>query len=406
MRERGAAAEWDGPGLSGRQLRRFRWSNVLWALIYPQRNQQLVPTISGVLLIALSLGIGMAAYNASNNILFITLALLLACLILSGVVSWLNFARVRWRLLLPPAARAGQTTTLTLELANTKAFLPTYGLACALEVQPVSTDEPARPETTFTAKGRDVRAILAAKPAGATTVLRLPARLDPQGSASLDWAWQPPRRGQWRIALRSVGSFFPFGFFNKKLATTFARDLLVWPAPVEYRRCPAAGARWTGGSERTARTGSGTDLLALRRYAAGDSHRLIHWKASARTGQLLVRQFAAESVEHYTLWLQTEAARWPRPEQFERALSLCATLAEDLFRAGSLGGVMVDGEPIQPVRQVRDLEAWLDRLAVLQPRTVAPGQGGTFFQPNLMTFAPDGPAGAAALIDGKPAATA
>lgn len=406
MRERGAAAEWEGPGQPGSQRRRFRWSNVLWALIHPQRSQHLVPTISGALLIALSLGIGMAAYNASNNILFITLALLLACLILSGVVSWLNFARVRWRLLLPPAARAGQTATLTLELCNTKSFLPTYGLECALEVQPVPAEGAARPETTFTAKGRDVKAILAAKPAGATTVLRLPARLDPQASVALDWAWQPPRRGRWRVALRHVGSFFPFGFFNKRLATSCTRELLVWPAPVEYRRRAATGARWTGGNERTTRSGSGTDLLALRRYAPGDSHRLIHWKASARTGQLLVRQFAAESVEHFTLWLQTEAARWPRPEQFESALSLCATLAEDLFRAGSLGGVMLDGEPLQPVRQVRDLEAWLDRLATLQPRAVAPGQGGVASQPNLMTFVPDGPAGVAALIDGQPAATA
>ncbi|HYD84424.1 MAG TPA: DUF58 domain-containing protein, partial [Opitutus sp.] len=87
-----------------------------------------MPTVSGVLLIGLSLGIGLAAYNASNNILFITLSLLLACLILSGVLSWLNFRRVSWRLQVAPPLRAGQEAVVTLEVRNGKRVLPTYGL--------------------------------------------------------------------------------------------------------------------------------------------------------------------------------------------------------------------------------------------------------------------------------------
>ena len=83
-------AGWQGPGARGPK-RRFTWNAVLWALVFPQRGQRILPTLSGTLLIALSLGIGMAAYNSANNILFITLSLLLACLILSGVLSWLNF---------------------------------------------------------------------------------------------------------------------------------------------------------------------------------------------------------------------------------------------------------------------------------------------------------------------------
>ena len=83
----------------------------------------MVPTVSGVLLIGLSLGIGMTAYNSSNNILFITLALMLACLILSGVLAWFNFSKVRWQIARP---------ALALELVNGKTFLPTYGLDCAM----------------------------------------------------------------------------------------------------------------------------------------------------------------------------------------------------------------------------------------------------------------------------------
>ncbi|MFI5357856.1 MAG: DUF58 domain-containing protein [Opitutales bacterium] len=409
MTATGTVADWEGPGVPGRARPGFRWSALLWALIYPRRGQHMAPTVSGALLIALSLGIGTAAYNSSSNILFITLALLLACLILSGVLSWLNFSRVRWRLLLPPAARAGQATTITLELSNTKRLLPTYGLECTIGATAVAKAGPLRPESTFTARGLDVRAILRQQPEEAHGRLRLPARLDPQEAVPLDWSWVPPTRGRWKLEVQSVGSLFPFGFFHKKLRAAVQRDLIVWPAPVAYRRRAEAGARWLSGTERTARPGSGSDLLALRRYAPGDSHRLIHWKASARTGQLLVRQFAAESVEGYTVWVQADVLRWPRAGQFERLVGFCATLAEDLFRSGQLRAMAIDDSPVLPVRQVRELEAMLDRLAVLEPQDLA-GRPAAGLTPkakrNLLTFAPDGEAGVVALIDGAQAATA
>jgi uncharacterized protein (DUF58 family) len=163
----------------------------------------------------------------------------------------------------------------------------------------------------------------------------------------------------------------------------------------------------SAGLRRTTRTGGGTDLLALRRYAPGDSHRLIHWKASARAGRLLVRQFAAEAGERHVLWLRTDAAGWPRAEQFERAVSLAATLAEDLFRADRLAGVALDAGPPVTVRRGRDLEAWLDRLAVIAPRPAVAGEpawarGGA----GVITFAPDGRHAVSALLHGEPFATA
>lgn len=145
------AAGWSGPGARGRK-RRFTWNALLWALVFPQRGQRILPTLSGTLLIALSLGIGMAAYNSANNILFITLSLLLACLILSGVLSWLNFRGVAWRLELAPPLRAGHEAVVGLGLRNRKTFLPTYGLWFELQARPVEDGPPSAPQSTITGK--------------------------------------------------------------------------------------------------------------------------------------------------------------------------------------------------------------------------------------------------------------
>lgn len=404
------SAAWSGPGT--RTRRRFTWNALLWSLVYPQRGHRIRPTVSGVLLIGLSMGIGTAAYNSSSNILFITLSLLLACLILSGVLSWLNLRGVEWRLQLAPPLRAGHESAVALELRNGKSFLPTYGLWFELAAQATHDGPQQRAESTLTARGIDVRAALAkADEQEVRGRLALRTRLEPGGDARLDWVFKPVARGVVRVELAGVGSLFPFGFLKKEIGTELRAEAVVWPAPVEYRRQAAAAARRPAGGERVARAGSGGDLLALRRYSAGDSHRLIHWKASARMQTLLVRQFAAERAEGFSIWLQTEAAVWTRPEQFELLVSFCATLAEDLFRAGRLTGVALDAEPPIPVRRGHDLDAFLDKLAVVQP-TAEVGDGRaeddreSRGRENVMTFAPDGARGVVALVDGEPAASA
>ncbi len=409
----GPAAGWSGPGARSKR-RRFTWNALLWALIFPQRGQRILPTLSGTLLIALSLGIGMAAYNSANNILFITLSLLLACLILSGELSWLNFRGVAWRLELAPPLRAGHEAVVGLGLRNGKPFLPTYGLWFELLARPVEEGPPPPPKSTITGNDLgdlDVRAAWKqAALAEQRGQLFLRERLDPRGELRLDWLFKPTKRGRLSVELAGIGSQFPFGFLRKHLTTELREERFVWPAPVDYRRLAEAGARRTAGGERAARAGQGLDLLALRRYASGDSHRLIHWKASARSRTLLVRQFAAETTEGFSIWLRTDAAIWTRPEQFERLVSFCATLAEDLFRAGQLTALAIDDEAPLPVRRVRDLEQLLDRLAIIQPRKeLGPGHAVLAAEPkakrNVLTFAPDGAHAVAAYVDGEKTAT-
>jgi len=224
----------------------------------------------------------------------------------------------------------------------------------------------------------------------------------------IEWLTKPGRRGLWRVELERVGSLFPFGFLRKEMGTQLGADAIVWPAPVEYRWHAVGAPRRIPGGERVARAGSSGDLLALRRYAVGDSHRLIHWKASARTRSLLVRQFAAETAEGYSLWLWTDAGMWPRAEQFELLVSFVATLAEDLYRGGRLLRVAINAGAPLSIRRVHDLELFLDQLAVVRPFESAIGAMGERpgMKQNVITFAPDGPRGVAAYVGGEKAAAA
>jgi len=391
--------------------RRLVWRRVLWSLVWPSRHERIQPTISGVVLIGLSLGIGTAAYNSASNILFIALSLLLACLILSGALSWMNLRRLDWRLEIQPPLRAGQETEVGLLLRNGKRHLPTYALWFEFAASPFNRGEQARPESTITGRGIDVWAALAkvqAAPAEGTVHLR--TRLDPGAEARLGWIFTPARRGVLKIELLGVGSLFPFGFLKKMTGTELHTEVPVWPAPVEYRRYAGAGPRRPSGDRPKARAGNEGEMIALRRYEPGDSHRLIHWKASARTGRLLVRQFSAQDSEACSIWLRTDAAVWTRPEQFELLMSFAATLAQDLFRGGRLQSAAVDEGPSAPIRRVADLESFLDRLAEAHPRPAAPRPAAAAAEAgrprsNVLTFEPDGLRGVAAYLNGNKAAS-
>ncbi len=400
--------DWQGPGVEDRARRVFSWRTLLWSLVFPPRRHRIGPTVPGVFLMALAMSIGTAAYNTASNILFITLSLLLACLLLSGLMSWFNFMGVCWRLRPGGPWRAGHETLVTVEVKNTKSWLPTYGLWFELATRPQNTtDEPAQGAR----KELRVRDILAAAEKGMLRGrLFLRERLEAGGAASLDWVVKPERRGEARVELASVGSLFPFGFLKKDIGTGLKQTVLVWPAQVDYQSHGGMAARSGSQGRRTSRTGTGDDLLAVRRYGSGDSHRLIHWKASARLRQLMVRQFAAESHDGYVLQLDTPATVWPRAEQFDLLCRLAGTMAEDLFATGRLRGVRFDAGPLFDIRRQRDVEAFLDRLATLQPERNHRGNRGEPAKParhnNLITFAPDGPRGVAAYVNGSKTASA
>jgi uncharacterized protein (DUF58 family) len=397
-----SVADWRGPGAKERRAA-LSWHTLVWALVFPARRHRIAPTVSGIFLIVVALGIGMAAYNTANNILFITLSLLLACLLLSGLLSWFNFMGVCWRLQPLGPWRAGHDTLVSVEVANRKEWLPTYGLWFDLATQPRLA-----PEDVALPKDAKMKAVLAA--AGKLVTrgrVFHRVRIEAGGDAVVEWGVRPERRGEATVELVAVGSLFPFGFLKKNIGTGLKRSVLVWPAQTEYQWVGAMASLAGASGRRTARAGTGEDLLALRNYTRGDSHRLIHWKASARLGKLMIRQFAAESHDGYALRLDTSAKIWTESEQFELLCRFAGTLAEDLFAAGRLRSVSINGGARMDVRRVRDVETWLDMLARVKPvasdglksDAVASGK-------NLITFAPVGARGVAAYVDGQHAASA
>lgn len=371
------ATHWEGAFRWGRRRQEFSWAQLLWTMILPHRGTRNFPTAAGMLLLALAAAIAVAAYNTASNILFITLSLLLSCLLLHGLLDLLNFRRVSWRLIVRPPLRAGEESLAAVEVCNGKRIFPTHAIWFQL----------------------------AARRSGLEGLLALPGRLDPGGRARAEWTFVPARRGVERVEIAHAASQFPFGLARKSVGTRLRRDVRVWPARIPYEMVGAAASSRRPASIEVPRAGDGSELHNLRRYRAGDSHRHIHWKASARLRQLLVRQNAAESTATFFLHFDANTGAWTRPAQFEKACSLAATMAEDLYREQQLAGVSVNNGGEMPVRGLADLESFLDRLATIEPGEQERRQSVRRAVATI-TIEPEGEGGAIARLDGEIAARA
>ncbi len=351
--------DWSSVGVEARQRNwpeRFWW--LLWMIILPPETNRTRPTRAGAILIVVSFGIGLAAYNNANNVLFVALSLLLSSLILSGFLSWINFRGVRWRLSLPAHWRAGEPGPVRLELSNAKKITPTYNLlfharACRL---------------------------------GATESIHLPDRLEAGSEQALEWIFQPVERGSEKVEVLAVESLFPFGFLRKMSGGSLQREVWVWPARVPYEYKPPSSHQAHLAGEARRRPGTGADLLNLRQYRSGDPPRLVHWKASARLRELVVRQTGEEQQAGYHLVLNPIKALWGDPAQFERLCSFSASLAEDLFMVGRLRAVTIHGGRTQSMVRLADLQTFFDQLARLQPVEHAAGRAPE--GPDVITFQP------------------
>jgi len=368
--------QWSGPGARFWRWRDLHLGRFLLALFVPPRGQRVRPTVAGILLIVIALAIGLAAYNSASNILFIAFSLLLSTIVVSGILSWMNFSRMAWRLILQPPLRAGQQAVLNLEVINRKRFLPAYCLGFELK----------------TSSGESGRLVLR-------------QRLDPGERRKMEWAFQPRRRGRELVEMMGVSSKFPFGFLNKHFGGRVAREIYVWPARIVYEVSLGAFVSSESVGEAVPRPGHGTEFMSVRRYQPGDSHRHIHWKASARQRKLMVRQWLDENQRGYFLHIETPLVVWERAVQFERMCSLAASMAEDLFRQGQLlGAVINNGSPIL-TRRLTDLELLLDQLAVLEPIEHLDG-GRQLPLRNVITFQPMQREGVYAVLRGRTAASA
>lgn len=375
------ATSWADPGYFAHRSRLKNGVRILTQLIKPPRGHRTIPTKSGIMLILLSMGIGSAAYNTASNILFMVLALLLSALLLSGLLSWLNFQGTKWRLVCEQHFRAGEITPVKVEITNTKKLLPTMGLWFIVRAK--NNESMAR--------------------------IPLEESISPKSNGMLQWLFEPSKRGIETVEITGMESLFPFGFLRKLITEQGQKsqkhEVTVWPKRIEYQFALPALARSRSIGRTANLTGSGSELLNIREYRQGDPLRQVHWKATARMQRPMVREVAEEQQESFVVWVDAPAQLWQQGPQFETLCSIAASLAEDLFRKEKLYGFALGNGPLTTVKRAADLHSFMDALAKFSPTLKASVPPATNQIP-VISFSPSSMQRVEIHVDNFPAGSA
>jgi uncharacterized protein (DUF58 family) len=131
------------------------------------------------------------------------------------------------------------------------------------------------------------------------------------GRQERSWLVRTPlvRRGQFRIEPLQIRTGDPFGFFEASAGVGQGATLVVYPRvdPLPLWKLPPANIEGAHSSpERTLQT---TPLATtVRPYAPGDSMNRIHWRTTARLGEIQVKEFELEQTADAWIFLDLEAA--------------------------------------------------------------------------------------------------
>jgi uncharacterized protein (DUF58 family) len=231
-----------------------------------------------------------------------------------------------WLLVWPPLVVLG-AGILILVLAALGYVVRRPRLVIERQIQPprVTKGLPAIAYLNFSNQGRNpVPAIVASQPYGSSSVrIVLPRLLRGQSGVRV-YRLPTSRRGIFDIGPVEITRSDPFDFVRVTQHHAGNDQIWVYPQVFPFRPLPSGITRHLEGpSSDTAPEGSIT-FHRLREYVVGDDLRMIHWKSTARTGQLMVRH-NVDTSQPYTVVLVDVRPAVYSAETFETAVDAAAS---------------------------------------------------------------------------------
>ncbi|MFE4725063.1 DUF58 domain-containing protein [Microbacterium sp. NPDC056736] len=151
-------------------------------------------------------------------------------------------------------------------------------------------------------------------------------RLAAGQSAEELFAIPTSRRAVVKVGPVSVVRGDPLGLFERVHRRDEPVDLFVHPRTVLFDGQSLGFLRDLEGLPATDLSPDDVSFHALREYQPGDDLRHVHWKSTARTGRMMVRQYEETRRSHFVIGLSTSPADYRDDEEFELAISAAGSL--------------------------------------------------------------------------------
>ncbi len=304
-----------------------------------------LPRFYITLVIAILLALASMGFSAGMNAsLWLTLAL--TCATLADIVLIPRQA-LRVKRVVPPILRQAQAFSVELTLVNLAEATASFQIIDS-------------PPVEFT---------------GAARMISL--RLPPKTEVVQTYTLKSFRRGDFTFGAVFYRITGPFGLIQRQGKVDLPQRVQVLPdlAGENSRdlQLALAGAFQTG-RRRAPRRGEGNEFESLREHLRDDDFRHIDWKASAKRGKLISRQYEAERDQRLMILLDTGrlmSAKIGAYRKLDYAVNACVQLAQVALNRGDLVGYTIYNDDLrafaEPKKGQAQISAFVRDLTSLQP---------------------------------------
>ncbi|WP_439591903.1 DUF58 domain-containing protein [Microbacterium sp.] len=200
-------------------------------------------------------------------------------------------------------------------------------------------------------------------------------RLAPGERAEELFAIPTQRRGVVKVGPVSVVRGDPLGLFERAHQRDAPVDLFVHPRTVLFDGQSLGYLRDLEGLPAADLSRDDVSFHALLEYQPGDDLRHVHWRSTARTGTMMVRQFEETRRSHFVIGLSCSSADYATADDFELAVSAAGSIGLRALRDSQRVDVRVQGrelpagtgkqllDSLSAVENSRPREGGIDRLA-------------------------------------------
>jgi uncharacterized protein (DUF58 family) len=293
-------------------------------------------TRPGLLHLLMVVLLSLAAINSSNNLLFVILATMISAFVVSSVVARNSLKHVSLSIQVPERVFEGDRVPVKVSITNTRRIFPSFSICI----------EDSRKKAAQTGFIRFRKRIGGKTGNGTNPDTGLYSGLHPfayfpvlrPGETHSELTVQSfPRRGLFRMEEFRISTRFPFGLFRHSERIGVKGEVLVYPfvrnISTYFHRLPFLPGLLEGMQK-----GQGENLFSIRTYREGENIRFIDWKATAKTRELMAREFAREEECKFCLILDTQTGKpaeggyW---DEFEKAVSLAASIVAHFIDLGA-----------------------------------------------------------------------
>ena len=187
-------------------------------------------------------------------------------------------------------------------------------------------------------------------------------RLAPGDEAEELFAIPTQKRGVVKVGPVSVVRGDPLGLFERAHRRDEPVDLFVHPKTVLFDGQSLGYLRDLEGMPATDLSRDDVSFHALLEYQPGDDLRHVHWKSTARTGTMMVRQYEETRRSHFVIGLSRSTGDYATDQDFELAISAAGSIGLRALRDSQRVDVRVQGREL-PAGTGKQL---LDSLAALE----------------------------------------